>query len=66
LSVDPNSSIPQPAKWDKFLGYEKRWKKGGPGTIAYSVSGDFLDVILVPPLSNNGEPEFCSQTCTSS
>ena len=52
LSIDPNVNVPQPANWDRFLGHDKRWKEGGPGTIGYSEAGDFRDVLLVPPLSN--------------
>jgi len=52
LSIDPNINIQPPANWDRFLGHDKRWKEGGPGTIGYSEAGDFRDVLLVPPLSN--------------
>jgi len=52
LSIDPNINIQQPANWDRFLGHDKRWKEGGPGTIGYSDAGVFRDVLLVPPLSN--------------
>jgi len=52
LSIDPNVAVQQPADWDRFLGHDKRWKEGGPGTIGYSEAGDFHDVLLVPPLSN--------------
>ena len=52
LSTDPNITIQQPANWDRFLGHDKRWKEGGPGTIGYSEAGEFRDVLLVPPLSN--------------
>jgi len=52
LSIDPTANVPQPANWDRFLGHDKRWKEGGPGTIGYSEAGVFRDVLLVPPLSN--------------
>jgi len=52
LSIDPNINIQPPPNWDRFLGHDKRWKEGGPGTIGYSEAGVFRDVLLVPPLSN--------------
>jgi len=62
--TDPELYIPRPTNWDRFLGHDIRWKKGGPETIGYSDVGVFRDVLLVPPLANITVRGFCSDTDT--